>query len=208
MRHLIDTYIEAEAPRRISDFGEIGLVDLIVRSGIAEAVKSLPTGIQSDPRAVAETIANNVRSKIIREHLNDPAFYDRMSALLAEVLADLKAQRIDYAEFLRRIAERIVAPLAAGREGDAPVELDTPGKRALYNNVSRDAHPLYEPDPPGAALVLALQIDETVRRVRPNAWRGNQAKENVIKAALLPLLRNDPADVERVFLIIKAQPEY
>jgi len=27
-----------------------------------------------------------------------------------------------------------------------------------------------------------------VRRVRPNAFRGNQAKENVIKRSLLPLL--------------------
>lgn len=58
------------------------------------------------------------------------------------------------------------------------------------------------------ALDLALQIDETVWHVRPNAFRGNQAKENVIKAALLPLLGNDPAEVERVFLIIKAQTEY
>ncbi len=38
MRHLIDTYIQAEAPRIISDFGEIGLLDLIVKTGIADAV--------------------------------------------------------------------------------------------------------------------------------------------------------------------------
>jgi type I restriction enzyme, R subunit len=44
--------------------------------------------------------------------------------------------------------------------------------------------------------------------VRPNAFRGNQAKENVIKAALFPLLGNDRAEVERIFLIIKAQAEY
>jgi type I restriction enzyme R subunit len=55
---------------------------------------------------------------------------------------------------------------------------------------------------------LALQIDATVRKVRPNAFRGNQAKENVIKAALLPLLGNNQAEVERIFLIIKAQPGY
>ena len=34
MRHLIDTYIEAAEPARISDFGEIGLLDLIVKSGM------------------------------------------------------------------------------------------------------------------------------------------------------------------------------
>ena len=194
MRHLIDTYIQADASRTISPFGEIGLLDLIVKSGIAEAINNLPPGIKGNKDAVAETIANNVRSKIIKEHLNDPAFYDKMSALLKEILADLKAQRIDYEEFLKRIAE-LAKQVQAGKAADTPEKLNTPGKRALYNNLNKDE-------------ALALRIDETVRRVRPNAFRGNQAKENVIKAALLPLLGNDRAEVERVFLIIKAQPEY
>ena len=60
----------------------------------------------------------------------------------------------------------------------------------------------------GPKLSLALAIDETVRRVRPDDWRGHQARENEIKRALLPLLHNDAQEVERVFLIIKAQKEY
>jgi type I restriction enzyme, R subunit len=194
MRHLIDTYIKADAPRAISEFGEIGLIDLIVKSGIAEAISKLPAGIKGNKDAVAETIANNVRSKIIKEHLNDPAFYDKMSALLDEVLADLKAMRIDYEAFLKRIAD-VAKQVQLGKSDDTPVKLNTPGKRALYNNLNQDE-------------ALALKIDETVRRVRPHAFRGNQAKENVIKAALFPLLGNDTAEVERIFLIIKAQSEY
>src|SRR5207237_9476088 len=94
MRHLIDTYIQADPSRTISDFGEIGLLDLIVKSGIAEAINSLPNGIRGNRQAVAETIANNVRSTITRQHLNDPAFYDKMSALLNDILADLQAYRL------------------------------------------------------------------------------------------------------------------
>ncbi len=218
MRHLIDTYIEAEAAKPISAFGEVGLLDLIVKSGIAEAIAALPKGIQGNPRAVAETIANNVRNKIIKEHLNDPAFYDTMSALLDEILADLKAQRMDYQEFLKRIAE-LAKKVQAGKTADTPETLNTPGKRALYNtllqehgnagrcSISEDARQ-YGTEAAGRALALALQIDETVRRVRPNAFRGNKAKENVIKAALLPLLGNQSEEVERIFLIIKAQAEY
>jgi type I restriction enzyme R subunit len=194
MRHLIDTYIQADAPRTISEFGEIGLLDLIVRSGIADAINSLPPGIKGNKDAVAETIVNNVRSKIIKEHLNDPAFYDKMSALLKEVLSDLKAKRIDYEEFLKRIAQ-LAKQVQTGKSNETPKKLNSPGKRALYNNLSKDED-------------LALKVDEVVRRVRPNAFRGNQAKENVIKAALYPLLGNDQAEVERIFLIIKAQPEY
>lgn len=194
MRHLIDTYIEADEPRKISDFGEVGLLDLIVKSGIADAINNLPKGIRSNKNAVAETIANNVRSKVIKERLSDPAYYDKMSALLNEVLADLKAQRISYEEFLKRIAE-IAKNVQEGKSDETPARLNTPAKRALFNNLNGNEE-------------LALKIDETVRRVKPNAFRGNPAKENVIKGALMPLLGNDTAEVERLFLIIAAQKEY
>ena len=37
MRHLIDTYIEADEPRKISPFDNMGLLELIVKTGIADA---------------------------------------------------------------------------------------------------------------------------------------------------------------------------
>ena len=46
-----------------------------------------------------------------------------------------------------------------------------------------------------------------VKQVRPDGWRGVQAREQVIKAALYKSLQ-DEAEVERVFLIIKAQDKY
>ena len=194
MRHLIDTYIEASEPEPISAFGEIGLLDLIVKSGIADAINSLPKGIQSNQKAVAETIANNVRSKIMKDHLNDPAFYDRMSDLLSQILEDLRQKQIDYDEFLRQIAT-VAKQVQGGTATATPPALNTPAKRALFNNL-------------GSNEPLALEVDQTVRRVKPNAFRGNQARENVIKAALLPLLANDQAEVERIFKIIVAQSEY
>ena len=42
---------------------------------------------------------------------------------------------------------------------------------------------------------------------RPDSWRGVQPREQRIKAALYKVLQ-DFAEVERVFLIIKAQKEY
>jgi len=194
MRHLIDTYIEAKEPREISNFGNIGLLDLIVKSGMAEAINTLPNGIKGSKEAVAETIANNVRSKIIKEHLKDPAFYDKMSALLKEILDDLRALRIDYEAFLKRIAE-VARQLVEGKTDDTPEKLNTPGKRALFNVLNRNEE-------------LALKIDEKVKQVRPDDWRGTRAKENIIKGALMPLLGNSEDEVERVFLIIREQAEY
>jgi type I restriction enzyme R subunit len=95
MRHLIDTYIEADEPRKISPFDDLSLLELIVKTGIADAINSLPEGLKASKEAVAETIENNVRSKIIKEHLNDPAYYEKMSALLDEIIAARKAKAID-----------------------------------------------------------------------------------------------------------------
>jgi hypothetical protein len=57
MRHLIDTYIRADEARKISPFGDVGLLDWIASQGIDAAIARLPAGIRADRGAVAETIA-------------------------------------------------------------------------------------------------------------------------------------------------------
>jgi len=92
----------------------------------------------------------------------------------------------------------------SGQSENTPKELKTPGMRAVYNNLKVSGG-LGVAD---SRLTLALSVDEAVRRVRPDDWRGHQAKENEIKRALLPLLANDHEEVERIFLIIRQQGEY
>jgi type I restriction enzyme R subunit len=193
MRHLIDTYIEASEPRKISPFDGIGLLDLIVKTGIANAIATQLGGLKGNQNAIAEAIENNVRKTIIRQHLSDPAYFDRMSALLDEIIAARRAKAMEYAEYLNRIAD-LARRVGAGQAEETPASLDTPGKRALFSNLGQDE-------------ALALKIDETVKATRPDGWRGVQAREQVIKAALYGVLR-DAEEVERVFLIIKAQKEY
>ena len=204
MRHLIDTYIDADDPMPISHFDNTGLLDLIVKTGIADAIASQLSALKGNKGAIAETIENNVRSKIIKEHLNDPAFYEKMSALLDEIIAARKAKAIEYEEYLKSIAE-LTKKVEAGHAEDTPEPLKyNPALRAIYHNLKQSEVP-GEGD---SVLSLAQQIDETVKRVRPDGWRGIQARENIIKAALLPLLENDVSEVERIFLVIKAQKEY
>ena len=199
MRHLIDTYIEAAEPRKISPFDNMGLMDLIVKTGIGEAIAKQLGALKGNQNAVAETIENNVRRTIIKEHLNDPAYYETMSSLLDEIIAARKAKAIEYEEYLRRVAA-LAKRVDAGFADDIPEQLKkSPALRALYNNLKKDND--------GSALTLALKIDETVRRVRPDAWRGVEPRERVIKGALFKVLQ-DRDEVERLFLIIKAQREY
>jgi len=216
MRHLIDTYIEADEPRKISPFDDMPLLELIVKSGIAEAIKNMPEGIKSSKDAIAETIENNVRSKIIKDHLNDPAFYDRMSTLLDELIASRHQKAIDYEAYLKRIAE-LANRVASGRTEETPAQLNTPGRRALYNNLKLDRVGCvdldFSEDSPNykgfqdKKLHLVMSIDEAVRRVSPDGWRGVKPKENVIKNALFELLQDEEV-VERLFLVIERQKEY
>ena len=74
MRHLIDTYIQADEPRKISPFDDMGLLELIVKTGIADAIALRLGQMSGNNDAVAETIENNIRSKITKEHLNNPAY--------------------------------------------------------------------------------------------------------------------------------------
>lgn len=218
MRHLIDTYIQADEPRKISPFDDLSLLELIVKTGIAEAIAQQLGALRGNRNAIAETIENNVRSKILKEHLNDPAYYEKMSALLDEIIAARKARAIEYEDYLQRIAT-LAKQVEAGQADDTPEALKkSPALRALYNNLKQPDEPLEgvegaaeEPteylvsnDP---ALRLALQIDATVKQVLPDDWRGVEPRERVIKGALFGILQ-DVAEVEHLFRIIKAQKEY
>lgn len=219
MRHLIDTYIEADEPRKISPFDDMPLLDLIVKTGIANAVNSLPDEVKGNKDAIAETIENNVRSRIIKDHLNDPAYYDKMSKLLDEIIAARKTKAVAYEEYLKQIAE-LAKKVGAGVAEDTPAQLDTPGKRALYNNIVEilpvdkvaDAAGQYGVNKDNL-LELALDIDKAVKNKRPDSWRGEHAREQVIRGAIYTALQdhgiNSNADiVERIFRIITQQKEY
>ena len=216
MRHLIDAYIRADEARRISDFGEIGLLDLVVKSGLAAAIASLPASVRANKDAVAETIANNVRSRIIREHLHDPVFYDQMSKLLAEVLADLRARRVDYEEFLKRMAQ-IAVQVQSGHAADTPEPLArSQALRAVYNTLAStlvpatgtaEPRPAFGAAPPDPMLDLAQSLDAQLRTGAPDGWRGVLAKERAVKGLIFGVVK-DQALVELLFPVIKAQAEY
>jgi len=219
MRHLIDTYIEAKEPRKISPFDGQSLLQLIVKSGIADAIAEKMGQMRNNHEAVAETIENNVRSKIIRERLIDPAYYEKMSVLLDEIIRERKNKALKYEEYLRRISE-LAKKVELGVDEDVPKPLrQSPALRAIFNNLIPDrtidstegiagdkTRPTYVTNHE-QYVKLAQQIDETVRRVKPDDFRGHTPRENVIKGALFQIL-DDHERVESIFKVISAQSEY
>lgn len=212
MRHLIDTYIEAQAPRKISPFDGIGLLDLIVKTGIADAIAERLGDMEGNKESIAETIENNVRSKILKEQLTDPAYFAKMSALLDEIIRLRREKAIEYEDYLARIAD-IVKKVSIGKPDDTPAQLKTSGQLALYNNLKDyvAADVSQEPKPPYGngtqALEMALELDSTIKARRPDGWRGVVAKEQMVKQAMFEVLK-DIKEVNRLFPIVFAQKEY
>jgi len=212
MRHLIDTYIEAKNPKIISPFKDMSLLEIIESLGVAGALDTLPDGIKNNKKAVAETIENNVRKKIIKEHLIDPEFFKKMSKLLKAIIKERKTNAISYKAYLQKVA-KLVKEVNEGKNEETPKILTTTAQRALYNNLGKDE-------------VLAMQIDKAVKSSKRDEWRGHLAKENEIKAGIYKQLMsyqkdtgrdiaNEPPEpygieykVERIFKIIKEQKEY
>jgi len=193
MRHLIDTYIRAEESETVSAFGDMSLIELIVERG-AGAVDALPEGIRKNREAVAETIENNVRRLIIDEQPINPKYYERMSELLDALIEQRRQEALDYQKYLEEIIEltKKVKNPAAG--ASYPASMDTPAKRAFYDNLGRDEE-------------LARQVDCAVRSTRKDGWRGHRVKEREVKYALRAVLQDD-ALADQILDLVKNQHEY
>lgn len=193
MRHLLDCYIQADDSVVISPFADMPLIDVIVNSGIAAAINAQPDGIKGNKDAVAETIENNVRSKIIKDHLLDPAYFEKMSKLLDEIIKQRKQGALDYEVYLNEIAE-LAKKVAQGFAPTTPPSLNTPGKRAIYNNLGQDEQ-------------VALAVHQTMESYAPDNWKDNRASEQVVKGRLYQVL-GDVEKVEAIIPILKQQYEY
>jgi type I restriction enzyme R subunit len=209
MRHLLNTYVQADPAADLGELGEMSLTELIIETGIHDAIaRKLNEKGKLSRNAIAEGIINNVRKTIIREQLTDPRFYDEMSKLLDDLIKQSRADTAAYEEFLRR-AEALVKRLAA-KEPDEGVPAALHGKReatVIYNNLPRILA-AGRPDYGDERARLALEIDRVMRERAPAGWKGDQAREAQVLNALFPLLDRDREATLALFELIKNQPGY
>ena len=194
MRHLLDAYIRAEETEVVSAFDDLGLVELIVESGLG-ALDKLPEGLRTNPEAMAETIENNVRKVIIDEQPVNPKYYARMSELLDALIQQRKAGALRYKEYLQELVELTAKVKKPEETTSYPPAIDTPAKRALYDNLDRDE-------------VLAVKIDTAVRYTRKDEWRGHRFKEKEVLYAIQRELGEDEGRADDIFELVRNQPEY
>jgi len=192
MRHLIDTYISAEESKVISAFDDMSLVELIVERG-EQAIEKLPTNIRRNRQAVAETIENNLRKVIHDERPINPKYYENMSQLLDELIAQRRQEAIEYEKYLAMIVD-LTRQIKRPNETKYPKSLDTRAKRALYDNLDQDEE-------------LAQVLDYEVIYTKKDDWRGNRIKEKEVLYAIKKHVK-DEDKLKKIFEIVKSQPDY
>ena len=190
MRFLLDTYIRAEESELISPFEDISLLDLM-ETDMDKAIDSLPNSVKGNKEAVAEVIENNVRSKIVEEHLLDPKYFDEMSVLLTELIEARKRDSILYHDYLLKIAE-LIRMVNKGQKDDVPTSLNTKGKVALYHTLENEE--------------LALVCDREVQYAKQEGFRDNLMKQRKVKNAIKRIVEDDTL-AEQVYQIIEQNKE-
>jgi type I restriction enzyme R subunit len=194
MRHLLDTYIRAEESEKVSTFDELGLVDLLVTEG-KSALDKLPEGIREDAQAMSETIENNIRRVIIDEQPVNPKYYEKMSELLDALIQQRKEEALDYKAYLEELVELAGKVQKPSESDEYPDSLNTPAKRALYDNLDRDE-------------VVAIRVDDAVRHTRKDDWRGNRFKEREVRNVVREELGKYETRADEIFELVKNQREY
>lgn len=197
MRQMLDMYLSADPSRMLSNLGEVTLLQLIVDNGIEQATEKLPKAIQENRGAMSETIENNMRKTIIQEMPVNPAYYEKMSVLLLELIRLRKAGVISYEELLKKY-EALAKEIQPNTKKSYPVGINTPAQKALYDNLEQNTE---------LALLIDLKMED-----RDDDWRNNIFKkrnvERFIREAFNEFGMTDEAEVKRVFELVFNQREY
>ena len=210
MRHLINTYIQADPAEDLGNLSSLSLTELIIETGIHDAIaKKLNQKGKLSRNAIAEGIINNVRKTIIRDQLTDPKFYDEISKLLEDLIKQKRDDTAAYEKFLEK-AEELVKKMAAKNTGSHPHVLNGhPEAIALFNNLaSIPAAAFVCPTDDEGKATLALELDQAMREQAPAGWKGDDTREKQVLNALFPIMSRDRVATQAIFEIIKNQSGY
>ncbi len=197
MRHLIDSYIGAEESRMLASFDDFSLIDLLEQKG-KKALNEVPKSIKDNKEAMAETIENNLRKVIIEERPSNPAYYDKMSAVLDELIKLRKEATAEYEKYLKRIIELIRQIKMPNATNLYPSRLNTSARRNLFDNLGKNEE-------------LAIKLDEKIMNTKKADWKGHKIKEREVYNVITKFIEENEVkepSAEYIFELVKNQKEY
>jgi type I restriction enzyme R subunit len=158
-------------------------------------VEDLPDSIKNNQESIAATIENNVRRLIVEEMPTNPMYYRHMSEILDDLVQKRKQADLAYKDYLAQIIELTKQVRHPERSDRYPNTMNTPAKRALYDNLGQDE-------------AQASAVDKAMQTA-PADFRGNVMRERMVKQMISKVL--DDKNVGKLldlFEIIINQDEY
>ncbi len=198
MRQLIDNYVRAEDSEKLVDLADISFLDLI-NTDPDKAIDSLPKNIKQNERSVAEVLAANMRKMIISERPNNPAYFDKMSDLLNQLLQEQKDGKLQYKQLIEKLIDKLKEARSSVKT-KYPVTIDTKGKQALYDNLNKDEK-------------LALQVHNTIKANARDGFRDMDGsgirKMRALRRAVEGVLQGVESErIDDIMQLVVAQREY
>ena len=139
----------------------------------------MPASTPKEQEAVAETIENNIGKEIVERTQSNPKYYEKMSALLRELIEKRKNDVINYEEYLRQIVELARKVHKPESSTEYPPEIrESAAKRAFYDHLNGDT-------------VVANQIYDAVMSSKQDNFRGSKIKERKIWRAIRAVVKDD-----------------
>ena len=195
MRQLIDNWVRAEDSEQLFEFEDISFLDLIVSEGVG-AIDKLPESIKSSNKSVAETLLANIYRVVNSERPNNPAYYDSISALLKQLLEDVKNGKMSYKDLIDKLIEKVRE--VKGQKGAYPTTISTLGMKTLYDNLGKNEE-------------LAIKVHSAVKNNAKDGWRDLSvpAKMKKVRIAVSDALDSNDEDlISQIMTIISNQREY
>lgn len=191
MRQLIDNYIGAEDAERMGMFDDFTLLDFIVN----QQDKLENDDNKKEQESAAEAIENNIRKKVVQKLVINPAYYNKMSEVLEQLILERKRGVIAYKQLLAKYLELAKKVNNPESNTDYPEAVRNSGAmRSFYDNFGKNE-------------ALAIQLHKAVLSSKMSGFRNNPVKENKIKRALYQILADDDM-VERAYKLVVEQEEY
>lgn len=195
MRQLIDNWVRADDSEKLFEFEDISFLDLIDKEGY-DAIDKLPTSIKSSEKSVAETLLANMYRVVNSERPNNPAYYDKVSQMLRQLLEDVKNGKLSYKELIDKLIQKVRD--VKNQKGAYPASISTLGLKALYDNLEKNEE-------------LAIKVHYAVKNSAKDSWRDLSVptKMRKVRRAVMGALNSDDDEhVSKVMGIILRHKEY
>lgn len=175
IQKLLDTYVGAGEVETI-----VTPVNIFDREAFKEEVAQFKT-----PEAKAEVIANRIRRTIHERIDEDPVFYRKLGAMLAETYERYRQARFNQIELLNQVEAILARTQNQERFEAIPAALEArPAARTWFEIAGEAFEKSGATVPRDVLAALALDIDDIINRLKIVHWDTNLDVQNRMRTEI------------------------